>query len=82
VNNQVSFKLLIECKKTNLLSGGGCFNCGKDGHKSFDCSEPRKGRTSSGTGGRSSGVKRSFHENGHNGTENNRKKIKFDDDDD
>jgi hypothetical protein len=33
-----------------------CFNCGKDGHKSFECSEPKKagGRPGGGGGERSS----------------------------
>jgi hypothetical protein len=31
-----------------------CFNCGKDGHKSFECSEPKKAG-----GGRSGGGDRS-----------------------
>jgi hypothetical protein len=77
---------MIDCKNNNenIISDGGCFNCGKDGHKSFECSQPRKGRSSFGAGSRGGGFKRSFtgnHENGHNTGEASRKKIKFDDDD-
>ena len=72
-----------------------CFNCGKDGHKSFECSEPKKDRSSSAAGGHSGsrgvggggggGVKRSFgisSANGRTAGETINKKIKFDDDDD
>jgi hypothetical protein len=83
-------------KKNERKCLDGCFNCGKDGHKSFECSEPKKGgRPSFGSGGRGGGrgggggrdfgAKRSFggsSENGHGGGEANNKKIKFDDDDD
>jgi len=31
----------------------GCFNCGQDGHKSFECTEPKKAG-GGGAGGRSS----------------------------
>ncbi len=73
---------MLENKIANfILDGGGCFNCGQDGHKSFECSEPKKGRPSSGGGARGGGVKRSY-ENGHSAGEITRKKIKFDDDDD
>lgn len=61
--------------------GNGCFNCGQEGHKSFECSEPKKDRSSSNFGGR--GVKRTFAGNRSNGTNetNSNKKIKFGDDD-
>lgn len=69
-----------------IILAGGCFNCGKDGHKSFECPEPKKGRPSTNGNSRNSGgFKRSFngnHENGHSNGETNRKKIKFNDDDD
>ena len=37
----------------NLLSDA-CFNCGQEGHKSFECSEPKKERSS--FGGRGGGA--------------------------
>lgn len=40
---------------------GGCFNCGKDGHKSFECPEPKKaGGGRSGGGGGAGGSKLSM----------------------
>jgi hypothetical protein len=81
-----------KCKEYFL---DACFNCGQEGHRSYECSEPKKGgRPSFGGGGRGggrggarggSGPKRSFggnYDNGHNAGEASNKKIKFDDDDD
>jgi hypothetical protein len=70
-------------------SAGGCFNCGQNGHKSFECPDPKKARPSSGFSGRggasAGGFKRSFtgnRDNGYNAGGTNNKKIKFGDDDD
>lgn len=65
----------------NRSGGGGCFNCGQNGHKSFECSEPKKDRSSSNFGGR--GAKRTFTGNRTNGTSESatNKKFKFSDDD-
>ncbi|CAF5062869.1 unnamed protein product, partial [Rotaria sp. Silwood1] len=50
----------------------------KEGHKSFDCSEPKKGRSSANISNR--GIKRSFtgnQTNGHSIGETSRKKNKI-----
>jgi hypothetical protein len=55
------FNSILAKIKYSFIGGGGgggnaCFNCGKDGHKSFECSEPKKagGRPGGGGGGGSS----------------------------
>lgn len=53
------FDILIEKNEISFSGGGGgggCFNCGKDGHKSFECPEPKKagGGRSGGAGGQRS----------------------------
>jgi hypothetical protein len=72
-------------KKINKIFVDACFNCGNEGHKSFECPEPKKGRPSFGSGARGGGgAKRNFggnYENGQNAVETTNKKIKFHDDD-
>ncbi|CAF5007763.1 unnamed protein product, partial [Rotaria sp. Silwood1] len=62
----------------NSERSNACFKCQKEGHKSFDCSEPKKGRSSANISNR--GIKRSFtgnQTNGHSIGETSRKKNKI-----
>jgi hypothetical protein len=40
-NDQVN-NFFMKDERYNELFLDACFNCGKDGHRSFECSEPKK----------------------------------------